>query len=73
MTKYRFIKFEQGYKWYAESQRGAVAGINRNQARLFTEDDWNEWGEAGGWTKEELGEDQLMALAKMPTLPGLEL
>lgn len=71
MQKYRFVKFEQGHKFYAQSPRGAVAGTNRARALLFTEDDWQEWGEAGGWIKEPVGEDQMMRQAGQAELPGM--
>lgn len=72
MVKYRFIKFEHGEKWYAQSPRGALAGLKRQHAELFTEDDWLEWGEAGGWEAEPVGEEQMMRAAGARPLPGFE-
>lgn len=73
MQKYRFVKFKHGKKWYAQSPHGAVASLNRAHALLFTDDDWQHWGEADGWLKEAVGEDQLLRQAGQPELPlGME-
>lgn len=66
--KYRFIN-PDGY--YLHHNRESLTLLKR-QAGIFTQDDWDNWGEAGGYEREQLGPDEQMKLAGAARLPGFE-
>lgn len=68
MNRYRFYCIKDGRKWYYTSC-DYVALQGRAQPGIFTEADWEEWGNNGKNEREEIAE---VRLAGAPMLPGME-
>lgn len=68
MQRYRFFYIEDGRRWYYTS-RGFVSLWGREKPGLFTEADWNEWGNDG---RNERQEVDTQPVVSAPMLPGMD-
>lgn len=71
MRRYRFFYYSDGRRWYY-TEREFVALWGHAKPGIFTDSDWEEWGNDGRNEREEIGEDEAMRLQGAPMLPGLE-
>lgn len=71
MERYLFYTFSGGYKLYYISHWQAVS--DRNQAGLFTDEDWDNWGKQVGAEREDASGYEEMRRAGVAMLPGLEV
>jgi hypothetical protein len=69
--KYRFYVMRVYGKFYAITR--GYATTERTEATLFTDEDWEKWGQSEGFVREELGEDEKLRILGAPTLPGFDL
>lgn len=72
MERYRFYLIQKGGIRYLDPDRRSLIP-DRHRAELFTQKEWEAWGQEQEFEREPIGEDEAMRLIGAPELPGLEV